>query len=145
MILSEIAMATMPLSAQALRVMLSKEFPPNATSWGQATDEVRDLARYARESVGLGKERAVNFRKCDTPAKWNTQGINAIIKFYEMMNDEQKTEFYKQCASTLNLSESKEKEMECPYCSKKMPSGVDHPAVWKCCGEIGRAVPKKKK
>ncbi len=28
----------------------------------------------------------------------------------------------------------------CPYCGKDMPSGMPHPAVWACCGEVGHAV-----
>jgi hypothetical protein len=25
----------------------------------------------------------------------------------------------------------------CPYCKREMPSGIDHPAMWTCCGEQG--------
>ena len=32
-----------------------------------------------------------------------------------------------------------EGEWRCPYCGAVMPDGVDHPAVWECCGEMGHA------
>ena len=27
----------------------------------------------------------------------------------------------------------------CPYCGKEAPSGLDHPNLFACCGEIGHA------
>lgn len=29
--------------------------------------------------------------------------------------------------------------VRCPYCGKEMPDGIDDPAVWECCGEMGHA------
>lgn len=73
-----------------LRDALQKKFPMGALAWWNATDEVRDLARHARQTLGLDESHAVNFQLCDTPAKWNTRGINGIIKFYTRMTQEQR-------------------------------------------------------
>jgi hypothetical protein len=78
---------------EELRAALEKQFPMSAQSWHHATDEVRDLARYARKTLGLGESHAVNFQLCDTPAKWNTRGINGIIKFYTRMTQEQRDKY----------------------------------------------------
>lgn len=49
-----------------------ERFPKNATCWSQATDEVRDMARKARELLeeyeGVIVE-PVNFRAIETPAE----------------------------------------------------------------------------
>lgn len=64
-----------------------------ATSWGEATDEVRDLCRYAREMLDLDTTHAVDFKKMSTPAEWNTQGIDGIVRFYGQMTEAQRIEF----------------------------------------------------
>ena len=28
----------------------------------------------------------------------------------------------------------------CPYCGKEAPSGIDHPNLFACCGELGEAI-----
>lgn len=84
----------MILTPEELRDAISEQFPPNATCWSQATDEVRDMARYARDGIlGLDEFHAIDFRLLRSPAEWNTNGINGIIKFYEMMDDSQKQSF----------------------------------------------------
>lgn len=72
---------------EQLRQKLEAKFPPNATCWSKATDEVRDLCRYARYTLDLPEEEAVDFRPLLTPSQWNTVGINGIITFYERMHD----------------------------------------------------------
>jgi len=81
------------ISPEQLRVSLERLYPPNATCWSQATDEVRDMCRYAREELCLDDNHAVDFRVIKSPSVWNTTGINGIIRFYEQMNERQKRNF----------------------------------------------------
>lgn len=74
-----------------------KRFPKNATSWSQATDEVRDMARTARELLeeceGVIVE-PVDFRAVKTPAEWNTKGREFILTNFDRMADRTKERFY---------------------------------------------------
>ena len=67
-----------------------EQFPTDATSWAQATDEVRDLARLAREHLeeydGVIVE-AVDFRHAKTPAEWNTKGREFILDSFDRMQE----------------------------------------------------------
>lgn len=81
------------ISAEELRSKLEHLFPVNTKHWGEATDEVRDLCRYARETLELDDEYAVDFRVLKTPSAWNTVGINGIIRFYKLMTDDQKASY----------------------------------------------------
>lgn len=83
----------MAISPEQLRAKLETNYPPNASSWCQATDEVRDLCRYARCYLSLGDEHAVDFRLLKTPSAWNTHGINGIIRFYKQMSTEQRAAY----------------------------------------------------
>ena len=76
----------MILTPEQLREKLETLYPLNATCWSQATDEVRDLCRYARNVLDLDEDEAVDFRNLNTPSEWNTVGINGIIAFYERMH-----------------------------------------------------------
>lgn len=64
-----------------------EQFPTDATSWAQATDEVRDLARFAREHLeeydGVIVE-PVDFRHAKTPAEWNTKGRAFILSTFDL-------------------------------------------------------------
>ena len=65
-----------------------EQFPTDATSWTQATDEVRELARASREMLDEYddiKVEAVDFTAIRTPAEWNTLGREAILRNYDMM------------------------------------------------------------
>ena len=65
-----------------------EQFPTDATSWVQATDEVRDLARASREMLDEYddiKVEAVDFATLDTPAKWNSVCREAIWRNYDLM------------------------------------------------------------
>lgn len=86
------------LTPEALREVLEDMYPPNATCWSQATQEVRDLCYGARAMLELGDEHAINFYALQTPSAYNTQGINGIIRFYEQMTPEQRAEYVKDYA-----------------------------------------------
>ncbi len=69
----------------------------NATSWTQATDELRDLSRIARETLqdqGTSVE-AMNFREIKTPAEWNKKSKAFIKGVYKKMTPATKKVFYK--------------------------------------------------
>lgn len=74
------------MDAKELKANLEAQFPVNATCWSQATDEVRDISRSAREIVGLDETWAIDFGVLHTPAEWNYVGIRSIIGFYQMMS-----------------------------------------------------------
>lgn len=89
-------MCTLPSSAPTpavLRELLEDLYPPDATCWSQATQEVRDACRGARGILDLDDEHAVNFYALRTPSDYNTQGINGIIRFYEQMTETQRLEY----------------------------------------------------
>ena len=71
-------------------------FPYDAKSWGQATDELRDIARMARITfleVDEKESPALDFKTLKTPTEWNTQGRFYITGIYNIMSDEAKKEF----------------------------------------------------
>lgn len=69
-------------------------FPDDAASWGQATDEIIDLARSSREILNLGEEHALNRQSLHSPSEWNTQGKKYILDNYARMNAQQKLKFF---------------------------------------------------
>lgn len=92
------------LSPEKLELVLAAEFSRKATCWSQATDEIRDMCREARNMAGLGEEHAVNFRALNTPSEWNTQGIAGIVKFYKMLTPERQAGFCNDWANVLDLA-----------------------------------------
>ena len=74
-----------------------EQFPTDATSWAQATDEVRDLARLAREHLeeynGVIVE-AVDFRHAKTPSEWNTKGRAFILDCFDRMQEGTRKAYY---------------------------------------------------
>jgi hypothetical protein len=78
-------------------------FPNNATCWSKATDEVRDLARWSRETLeeldGVIVE-PINFREIGTPADWNTKGKAYIMANLKKMSNAAKSEFLKMFTRT---------------------------------------------
>lgn len=88
-------------SPEDLRQALEREFPPNATSWAQATDEVRDMSRWAREELGIGESSALNFGAITTPAEWNTKGIASIVGHFDAMNTRQRAAFLARASNFL--------------------------------------------
>ena len=91
--------ALLPPNAEAF---LAK-FPDNATSWAKATDEVRDIARTAKEyyngiTLDVLEEdpkamQPWDFRRLKTPSEWNTKGKKYIRTAYGMMNAQAREQF----------------------------------------------------
>ena len=82
-----------------------EQFPTDATSWVQATDEVRDLARASREMLDEYddiKVEAVDFTVTRTPAEWNTLGRESILRNYDMMRPRTQQLFYEQFENWFN-------------------------------------------
>ena len=82
-----------------------EQFPTDATSWVQATDEVRDLARASREMLDEYddiKVEAVDFTAIRTPAEWNTLGREAILRNYDMMRPRTQILFFERFEDWFN-------------------------------------------
>ena len=82
-----------------------EQFPTNATSWREATDEVRELARASREMLDEYddiKVEAVDFTAVRTPAEWNTLGREAILRNYDMMRPRTQILFYERFEDWFN-------------------------------------------
>lgn len=75
---------------QKIKQFLSR-FPDNAKSWSQATDEIRDMARKARE---LTNTEPLDFNWLKTPSEWNTKGKKFILNTIHNMTPHTKQEFY---------------------------------------------------
>lgn len=83
------------MEPEQLEALLVKHFPKDATTWSQATDEVRELCREARIFAGVGEEGAVDFTTIKTPGEWNTKGIDGIVHFFRCMYWDQEGAFLK--------------------------------------------------
>jgi hypothetical protein len=74
-----------------------ERYPKDATSWADATDEIRDMSRESREILedcdGIAVE-AVNFKAIRTPAEWNTKGRESILANFDRMSEYTKRDFY---------------------------------------------------
>ena len=82
-----------------------EQFPTDATSWVQATDEVRDLARASREMLDEYddiKVEAVDFTAIRTPAEWNTRAREAILRNYDMMRPRTQLLFFERFKDWFN-------------------------------------------
>ena len=82
-----------------------EQFPTDATSWVQATDEVRELARASREMLDEYddiKVEAVDFTTIRTPSEWNTLGREAILRNYDMMRPRTQILFYERFEDWFN-------------------------------------------
>ena len=81
------------------------KFPTNATSWREATDEVRDLARASREMLDEYDDitvEAVDFTAIRTPAEWNTRAREAIMRNYDMMSPRTQLLFFERFEDWFN-------------------------------------------
>ena len=78
------------MTEEELKAAILAKFPANATCWSQATDEVRDMSRWAREALELDEDTATNFRALNTPSRWNTVGAESAAKFFAQMNARQR-------------------------------------------------------
>ena len=82
-----------------------EQFPTNATSWREAPDEVRELARASREMLDEYddiKVEAVDFTTIRTPAEWNTLGREAILRNYNLMRPRTQILFYERFEDWFN-------------------------------------------
>lgn len=94
------------------------KFPDNAICWSQATDEIRDLARTAKEiyneieldltenEIEDGKGlQPLNFRSFNKPSQWNTLGKQYILDTFDKMGDRAKSIgfFSKKVVSLLSM------------------------------------------
>ena len=81
------------------------KFPTNATSWREATDEVRDLARASREMLDEYDDitvEAVDFTAIRTPAEWNTRAREAVMRNYDMMRPRTQMLFFERFEDWFN-------------------------------------------
>ena len=81
------------------------QFPTDATTWTQATEEVYDLARTSREFLDEYddvKVEAVDFATLDTPAKWNSICREAIWRNYDLMRPHTQLLFFERFEDWFN-------------------------------------------
>ncbi|MDE3097322.1 MAG: hypothetical protein KGK07_15145 [Chloroflexota bacterium] len=64
-----------------------KQFPSNAKSWAQATDEPKDI--YYEMSEHGTRFPPVGKINCKTPSEWNTKYKAAIWKAFRAMSDDE--------------------------------------------------------
>ena len=84
------------MSPAELMIKLATSFPLDATCWSQATDEIRDMSRHARETLKYSGFHAIDFGHLTSPSEWNTAGIQSIVRFYTEMDHDQRTAFVDQ-------------------------------------------------
>ena len=78
---------------EQLRAVLELDFPKTATCWSQATDEIVDISRHAREVVGLDAYHAVPFGLIEDPAEFNAKGVVSVVEHFTRMNQQQRESF----------------------------------------------------
>ena len=74
------------------------EFPSNAKSWAQATDELPDLYVWLAEELHLPPVGRAN---CRTPSQWNTKYKAAIRAAVKKLNADQRRRFLQRFAGWL--------------------------------------------
>ena len=82
-----------------------EQFPTDATSWVQATDEVRDLARASREMLDEYDDVQVDsiyFPDIKDPAEWNTRAREAVMHNYDMMSPRTQLLFFERFEDWFN-------------------------------------------
>ena len=82
-----------------------EQFPTDATSWVQATDEVRDLARASREMLDEYDDVQVDsiyFPDIKAPAEWNTRAREAVMRNYDMMSPRTQLLFFERFEDWFN-------------------------------------------
>ena len=81
------------------------KFPTNATSWREATDEVRDLARASREMLDEYDDVQVDsiyFPDIKDPVEWNTRAREAVMRNYDMMSPRTQLLFFERFEDWFN-------------------------------------------
>lgn len=74
-----------------------QKFPRNATSWSQATDEIRDMARTSSEYLEANEGIIVaplDFRTFRSPSEWNTKGQDYILANFDRMSPRTQKTFF---------------------------------------------------
>lgn len=100
-----------------------KGFPKNATSWSQATDELRDIAQisrvYLEDYDGIIVE-VIDFSGIWSPAEWNTKGREYILANFDRMSDDTKKRFYTHYQDWFEMPDEEEQEMPPPPTREEM-------------------------
>ena len=88
------------------------QFPNDADNWKEATDEIREIAKLAKEYYNeydleldnndVDALKPLDFNKLNTPSKWNTKGKEYIIDIYDKMSAKTKKEFIKNISFKVN-------------------------------------------
>lgn len=82
-----------------------EQFPTDATTWMQATDDVYDLERTSREFLDEYddvKVEAVDATTLRTPAERNTRAREAILRNYDMMSPRTQLLFFERFEDWFN-------------------------------------------
>ena len=84
------------------------KFPNDTKTWRDATGEIKDIAKSAREHLsefdGIEVE-AIDFRSIKKPSDWNTQGKEFIASCMKQMSDATLKRFMKDIGSRFGLKE----------------------------------------
>lgn len=110
-------------------------FPNDAKSWAQATDEILDIARTAREFYNEfdldvlhddeeNGYKSINFRSFNSPSEWNIKGKEYIFDVYNKMSNETKEKFLKHIKHMFTIQESK-KDNKYNYIGVKDKNGIN--------------------
>ncbi len=102
-------------------------FPDDTQSWADATDEIRDIARTAKEYYNeLNKDgevlKPLNFKSITKPSEWNKQGKKYIMDVYSKMDKYTKEQFDDYLKNNFNINESKFDNLEKEFKLKKVDS-----------------------
>lgn len=88
-------------------------FPDNATDWNQATDEIRDICKYAREFYNEyqgeidGYVQPLNYKSITDPSDWNTLSKLYLEEIYSKMNQETKEQYISFVTDHFMMKENK--------------------------------------
>ncbi len=93
-----------------LKKYLSR-FKDDASNWREATDELRDIARTAKEYFNEANEdgeqiEALNFNTIKTPPEWNIKSKKYILMVYDKMDDDTKKRFNKYLKNHFEINEN---------------------------------------
>lgn len=66
-------------------------FPADTNSWKFATDEMRDIAKFFRETYNEFHQtetpiQSLNFKSFTTPSEWNSESQKFIVDVWKKMN-----------------------------------------------------------
>ncbi len=85
-----------------------EKFSKDATSWGDATDEIRDLSRESRQFLEECDEvivEPVDLKACKTHSEWNTKGRESILANFDRMHPETQQRFFNRFREWFETSE----------------------------------------